>query len=133
VTAWRVRPFTDADYTAYARIASIADGERIDASTARAADARWDRERYDRVEPRMPTILAFWHGQHFLTPFIKTKESHRAKVLVSRHRDGEYNAIAAERPAATGIALSTQSGTWYSPPNSSKNKMGSRSMRAISK
>jgi lysophospholipid acyltransferase (LPLAT)-like uncharacterized protein len=42
-------------------------------------------------------ILAFWHGQHFLTPFIKTKESHRAKVLISRHRDGEFNAIAAER------------------------------------
>jgi len=32
-----------------------------------------------------------------MTPFIKTKESHRAKVLISRHRDGEFNAIAAER------------------------------------
>ena len=45
----------------------------------------------------MPAIFAFWHGQHFMTPFIKTKESHRAKVLISRHRDGEFNAIAAER------------------------------------
>ena len=45
----------------------------------------------------MPAILVFWHGQHFMTPFIKTKESHRAKVLISRHRDGEFNAIAAER------------------------------------
>lgn len=52
---------------------------------------------YDMVEPRQPAIFVFWHGQHFLTPFIKTKESHRAKVLISRHRDGEYNAIAAER------------------------------------
>jgi lysophospholipid acyltransferase (LPLAT)-like uncharacterized protein len=52
---------------------------------------------YDQVEPMQPAILAFWHGQHFLTPFIKTKESHRAKVLISRHRDGEFNAIAAER------------------------------------
>jgi lysophospholipid acyltransferase (LPLAT)-like uncharacterized protein len=52
---------------------------------------------YQRVEPDMPAIFAFWHGQHFLTPFIKTKESHRAKVLISRHRDGEFNAIAAER------------------------------------
>jgi lysophospholipid acyltransferase (LPLAT)-like uncharacterized protein len=52
---------------------------------------------YQRVEPRMPGILAFWHGQHFLTPFIRSKESYRAKVLISRHRDGEYNAIAAER------------------------------------
>ena len=52
---------------------------------------------YDMVEPRQPAIFAFWHGQHFLTPFIKTKESHRAKVLISRHRDGEFNAIAVER------------------------------------
>jgi lysophospholipid acyltransferase (LPLAT)-like uncharacterized protein len=52
---------------------------------------------YDLVEPRMPAIFAFWHGQHFMTPFIKTKDSHRAKVLISLHRDGEFNAIAAER------------------------------------
>jgi lysophospholipid acyltransferase (LPLAT)-like uncharacterized protein len=52
---------------------------------------------YDLVEPQMPAIFAFWHGQHFLTPFIKTKDIHRAKVLISRHRDGEFNAIAAER------------------------------------
>jgi lysophospholipid acyltransferase (LPLAT)-like uncharacterized protein len=52
---------------------------------------------YDVVEPRMPAIFAFWHGQHFMTPFIKTKDSHRAKVLISLHRDGEFNAIAAER------------------------------------
>jgi len=52
---------------------------------------------YDIVEPQMPAIFVFWHGQHFMTPFIKTKKSHRAKVLISRHRDGEFNAIAAER------------------------------------
>jgi lysophospholipid acyltransferase (LPLAT)-like uncharacterized protein len=54
-------------------------------------------EVYGIVEPQLPAIFAFWHGQHFMTPFIKTKESHRAKVLISRHRDGEFNAIAAER------------------------------------
>ena len=53
-------------------------------------------EVYDIVEPQQPAIFAFWHGQHFMTPFIKTKESHRGKVLISQHRDGEYNAIAAE-------------------------------------
>ena len=52
---------------------------------------------YDIVEPQMPAIFAFWHGQHFMTPFIKTKASYRAKVLISRHRDGEFNALAAER------------------------------------
>src|SRR6202789_146442 len=52
---------------------------------------------YDIVEPQQPAIFAFWHGQHFMTPFIKTKPNHRAKVLISLHRDGEFNAIAAER------------------------------------
>jgi len=52
---------------------------------------------YERVEPQMPAIFAFWHGQHFMTPFLKTKDWHKAKVLISRHRDGEFNAIAAER------------------------------------
>jgi hypothetical protein len=52
---------------------------------------------YERVEPRMPGIFVFWHGQHLLTPFIKKKPSYRVKVLVSLHRDGEFNALAAER------------------------------------
>jgi lysophospholipid acyltransferase (LPLAT)-like uncharacterized protein len=52
---------------------------------------------YEILEPQMPVILAFWHGQHFMMPFIKRKKSYRAKVLISRHRDGEFNAIAAER------------------------------------
>ena len=52
---------------------------------------------YDAVE--MPMILAMWHGQHFLTPFIRQRNvaKHRAKVLISRHRDGELNARAAEK------------------------------------
>jgi lysophospholipid acyltransferase (LPLAT)-like uncharacterized protein len=48
----------------------------------------------------VPVIIAMWHGQHFMAPFIKPKsdsERFRAKVLISRHRDGEINAIAAER------------------------------------
>lgn len=53
-------------------------------------------EVYKNVEPDMPVIIAFWHGQHFMMPFIKLKE-YSAKVLISRHRDGEFNAIAAER------------------------------------
>ena len=52
---------------------------------------------YEIVEPQIPAIFAFWHGQHFLTPFIKNKATHRAKVLISLHRDGEFNAITAER------------------------------------
>jgi lysophospholipid acyltransferase (LPLAT)-like uncharacterized protein len=50
---------------------------------------------YERIAPSMPVIIAMWHGQHFLVPFIR--RNYAAKVLVSRHRDGEINAIAAER------------------------------------
>ena len=49
---------------------------------------------YDRAD--VPFIVAMWHGQHFMMPFFK-REPLRAKVLISRHRDGEINAIAAER------------------------------------
>lgn len=51
---------------------------------------------YGRVECDLPIIIALWHGQHFMAPFLK-REGYRAKVLISRHRDGEVNAIAAER------------------------------------
>jgi lysophospholipid acyltransferase (LPLAT)-like uncharacterized protein len=50
---------------------------------------------YQTVEPQQPVIIALWHGQHFMAPFIS--HGHRAKVLISRHRDGEINAFAAER------------------------------------
>jgi lysophospholipid acyltransferase (LPLAT)-like uncharacterized protein len=50
---------------------------------------------YDQVQ--RPAIVAMWHGQHFLAPFIKRDAHDLAKVLVSRHRDGEVNARVAER------------------------------------
>ena len=50
----------------------------------------------ERIVKQVPIILAMWHGQHFLTPFIRPKDQ-RAKVLISRHRDGEINAVAVER------------------------------------
>jgi len=51
---------------------------------------------YQQIPLHAPIIVAMWHGQHFLMPFIKPPGLH-AKVLISRHRDGEINAIAAER------------------------------------
>jgi lysophospholipid acyltransferase (LPLAT)-like uncharacterized protein len=41
-----------------------------------------------------PFILAMWHGQHFMLPFLR--RGFPFKVLISRHIDGEINAIAAE-------------------------------------
>ena len=53
-----------------------------------------------------------WHGQHFLVPFVKRAE-HRAKVLISRHRDGEINAIAVERLGFGTIRGSGAHGAGY--------------------
>lgn len=57
---------------------------------------------YERVEPEMPVIIAMWHGQHLMIPFIK-RNYHEARVLISRHRDGEINALAAARLGVPAI------------------------------
>ena len=51
---------------------------------------------YERGERDMPIILAFWHGQHLLAPMARRTE-HKVNMLVSRHHDGEVNAVAARR------------------------------------
>ena len=64
---------------------------------------------YEQVDRDAPVIIAMWHGQHFLAPFIRRAQD-RAKVLVSRHRDGEINALAAERLGIGAIRGSGQHG-----------------------
>jgi lysophospholipid acyltransferase (LPLAT)-like uncharacterized protein len=49
---------------------------------------------YAQAETLAPVIVGMWHGQHFLMPFLRRKNP--AKVLVSRHRDGAINAVAAQ-------------------------------------
>lgn len=67
---------------------------------------------YEEVAREMPIIVAMWHGQHFLIPFVRRPE-HRVKVLISRHRDGEINAIAAERLGVGTIRGSGDHGTEF--------------------
>lgn len=62
---------------------------------------------YDGVDPLLPAIVAFWHGEHFLAPFLRRPQD-RVKVLVSLHRDGEINAVAAE---AFGVGTIRGSGS----------------------
>jgi lysophospholipid acyltransferase (LPLAT)-like uncharacterized protein len=62
---------------------------------------------YDWIDAELPIILTFWHGQHFLTPFVP-KSHHKAKVMISRSYDADINAIAAE---ALGIGTIRGSGT----------------------
>ncbi len=61
---------------------------------------------YARAEPDLPVILAMWHGQHLLAPFIQRRHD-KAKVLISHHRDGDVNALTAER---LGVAVIRGSG-----------------------
>ncbi len=49
---------------------------------------------YERVRADQPIIFALWHGQHLLAPLARKVVP--AKTLVSRHHDGEINAIAAK-------------------------------------
>ncbi|MCB1475284.1 MAG: lysophospholipid acyltransferase family protein [Rhodobiaceae bacterium] len=61
---------------------------------------------YDRVDRDSPAIIAMWHGEHFMMPFVN-RRNYVIKALISRHRDGEINAIAAE---AMGIGTVRGSG-----------------------
>jgi len=63
---------------------------------------------YNRVDPELPVIVAMWHGQHFMMPFFR--RGHPVKVLISRHRDGEINAITAERLGLKTIRASGSTG-----------------------
>lgn len=62
---------------------------------------------YDWIDDEIPLIITFWHGQHFLMPFV-AKSRHRGKVMISRHADAGINAIAAE---ALSIGTIRGSGT----------------------
>jgi lysophospholipid acyltransferase (LPLAT)-like uncharacterized protein len=65
---------------------------------------------YERIGTEQPVIAAMWHGQHMLMPFVR-RDPLRAKVLISRHRDGEINAIVAERLGLETIRGSGDHGT----------------------
>jgi lysophospholipid acyltransferase (LPLAT)-like uncharacterized protein len=67
---------------------------------------------WDRFAEEQPVIATIWHGQHMLMPFVR-RDPLRAKVLISRHRDGEINAIAAERLGLETIRGSGDHGTEF--------------------
>ena len=56
---------------------------------------------YERFASLEPVIMAMWHGQHFMIP-IGRQPDQRYSVLISRHGDGEMNAIAVNK---LGISL----------------------------
>jgi lysophospholipid acyltransferase (LPLAT)-like uncharacterized protein len=53
-----------------------------------------------------PVIFTMWHGQHFMLPFARIFDFD-ARVLISRHHDGEINALVANRLGVKTIRGST--------------------------
>lgn len=49
---------------------------------------------YGVLDDNQPTIMTFWHGQHFMQTMLR-REGDRASVMISRSGDGEINAHAA--------------------------------------
>src|ERR1700691_4680294 len=66
---------------------------------------------YRMYDTNQPVIIGMWHGQHFLLPFLR--RHYRFKVLISRHSDGEINAVAAERLGVGTVRGSGDHGTRF--------------------
>lgn len=64
--------------------------QRTSLTTIIPADA------YRIMDEGGPVILTMWHGQHFMQTF-GLRPGDRVHVMISRHGDGEVNAIAAEK------------------------------------
>jgi lysophospholipid acyltransferase (LPLAT)-like uncharacterized protein len=77
----------------------------------------------EQAEQDLPAIIGVWHGHHFLLPFLRgyLRGRHPFKVLISRHRDGEINAIAAEH---VGIGTIRGSGAHGGPEFARKGGVG---------
>lgn len=50
---------------------------------------------YDHIEDAFPVIVALWHGQHLMVPFMKRENLH-VRALISRSGDGHLNSVAAK-------------------------------------
>jgi hypothetical protein len=51
---------------------------------------------YQSLSLDRPVIITIWHGQHLMLPAVRRKD-HRVVALISRHHDGDLNAIVAEK------------------------------------
>lgn len=51
-------------------------------------------------------IATTWHGEHFMVPFVVPAKAWRITAMISRSRDGELNAMIAEKLGAQTIRAS---------------------------
>ena len=79
---------------------------RLVERTSRFVDASGDYRTRMKAEGVAPFIAVSWHGEHFLS-HIMLEPGEDVRALVSRHGDGEINAVAVRR---LGLGLVRGSG-----------------------
>jgi lysophospholipid acyltransferase (LPLAT)-like uncharacterized protein len=79
------------------------------------------------IYPKSPLIIAMWHGQHFMIPFAK-REQDQIAVMISRHGDGEINAVAVE-----ALGMTTVRGSGAQRQDQVRKRGGAEALRAALK
>lgn len=60
----------------------------------------------ERLGGPMPLIVTTWHGEHFMVPFVVPSKAWKTAAMISRSRDGELNALVAEKLGSATIRAS---------------------------
>jgi lysophospholipid acyltransferase (LPLAT)-like uncharacterized protein len=60
----------------------------------------------DRLDGPRALIVTTWHGEHFMIPFVVPSPAWRPTAMISRSRDGDLNAMVAEKLGAATIRAS---------------------------
>jgi lysophospholipid acyltransferase (LPLAT)-like uncharacterized protein len=79
------------------------------------------------VYAHAPVIAAMWHGQHFMIPFSRRPQDPSA-VMISRHGDGEINAVACE-----AFGIQTVRGSGAQRQDQVRKRGGAEALRAALK
>lgn len=80
---------------------------------------------YARLEAETPAIVTFWHGQHLMQTFFR-RPNDRAHVMISRHGDGEINAIAVEK-----LGMNVVRGSGAQRADQVRKRGGSQALRTM--
>ncbi len=78
----------------------------------------------ETVYSLQPVIVAMWHGQHLMAPFLKRPQD-RVAVMISRHGDGEINAAAVE-----ALGFTTVRGSGAQRQDQVRKRGGAQALRA---
>lgn len=61
---------------------------------------------YERIGEPHALIVTTWHGEHFMIPFVVPSSDWKTTAMISRSRDGDLNALVAEKLGSETIRAS---------------------------